>query len=592
MANILKRSLNLFLCLALVLSMMSAVTLTAAAEGTTELLLNKTYAKLKVNENETLALKAVLKNGTAYSVADVTWKSTEEGVATVSNGTVTPVAEGTTLITATTADGIVAKCTVDVYDSRLYFEERWIKLQRTEDGKVEYDPSANLKGTIASDATVTYLGGRNVANGEMTSNGVKQEPMTYDAEKKVYKTAYNGLAKFTATATVNGETIKAESYVTVGDYGADLVNTLQLAYQGAAADRNSNQFFWKMGYMNNNVFMPYTNYNQSFRGFNVVDQTNAKGGVFLVKTLAHVWTAGSANDSVIVWKAPKTGTVKVNRGVAYNAYIRLRNDKDSNGNTIVADEAFSATLTVSHEGNTLYSRTFTGTKDSTQTDITSVINQEMGCNAGTATYSGTVATLKNLNVKKGDEIYFVLSAENASLRLNQSFFSVTYTNTIAETETTFGVAEDEISLAVGEEGKTLTGTDVVSYVSSNTDIAKVDENGNISAGSEGEAVIYAFNADGSLADYCTVTVNNWGIPAISGSTVSIEAKSEAVKDSAVIVAVKSGDVLKKAYVAALENDTFTASNVEIADGDSVTVFLWESLTTLKPLKAAIPVAVN
>ncbi|MGN1247557.1 MAG: Ig domain-containing protein, partial [Paludibacteraceae bacterium] len=64
--------------------------------------------------NKTLTLHATVAPANAANRA-VTWASSEEGVATVADGVVTPIAEGTTTITVTTVDGnFTATCEVTV----------------------------------------------------------------------------------------------------------------------------------------------------------------------------------------------------------------------------------------------------------------------------------------------------------------------------------------------------------------------------------------------------------------------------------------------------------------------------------------------
>jgi len=62
---------------------------------------------------ETLTLTLTLTPSNATLTGDVTWDSSEKGVATVTNGVVTPVSAGTTVITATYGD-FTATCTVTV----------------------------------------------------------------------------------------------------------------------------------------------------------------------------------------------------------------------------------------------------------------------------------------------------------------------------------------------------------------------------------------------------------------------------------------------------------------------------------------------
>ncbi|MGM9551175.1 MAG: cohesin domain-containing protein [Clostridia bacterium] len=91
-------------------------TISIAEESTqvsvTGVSLNKTTANLTVGDSETLIATVTPDNATNKTV---TWKSSDESVATVSNGKVTAKAAGTATITVTTADGgKEATCTVTV----------------------------------------------------------------------------------------------------------------------------------------------------------------------------------------------------------------------------------------------------------------------------------------------------------------------------------------------------------------------------------------------------------------------------------------------------------------------------------------------
>lgn len=74
--------------------------------------LDQTTASVPVNK--TLTLKAIIAPNNAANKS-VTWSSSVTTIATVADGVVTPVAQGTTVITATTVDGgFTASCTVTV----------------------------------------------------------------------------------------------------------------------------------------------------------------------------------------------------------------------------------------------------------------------------------------------------------------------------------------------------------------------------------------------------------------------------------------------------------------------------------------------
>ncbi len=90
-------------------------TVSAASGGVvavTEVSLNKSPLTLNAGESETLTAIVAPDNATDKTV---NWESSNTAVATVSNGTVTAVAEGTATITVTTVDGNkTATCTVTV----------------------------------------------------------------------------------------------------------------------------------------------------------------------------------------------------------------------------------------------------------------------------------------------------------------------------------------------------------------------------------------------------------------------------------------------------------------------------------------------
>ena len=94
--------------------------MTACDDGTkdipvTGVTLNKTSLSLTVGGTETLTATVSPSDATNKAVG---WSSSNSGVATVTNGTVTAVTAGSTTITVTTADGgKTAQCTVTVTGS-------------------------------------------------------------------------------------------------------------------------------------------------------------------------------------------------------------------------------------------------------------------------------------------------------------------------------------------------------------------------------------------------------------------------------------------------------------------------------------------
>ncbi|MCR5122393.1 MAG: PASTA domain-containing protein [Ruminococcus sp.] len=85
--------------------------ITVKAPVPTGVTLSQTSVTLNEGESETITATVVPSNVIAKSV---TWTSGNRSVATVSDGKITAVEEGTTTITATTSNGLKATCTVTV----------------------------------------------------------------------------------------------------------------------------------------------------------------------------------------------------------------------------------------------------------------------------------------------------------------------------------------------------------------------------------------------------------------------------------------------------------------------------------------------
>lgn len=96
-------------------SYLSSSTTSTSQIKPSKITLNKTSLTLGIGETGQLKATVSPTNATNKSV---TWKSSDETVATVDNtGKITAVAEGTAVITASTYNGLQAKCNITVYQS-------------------------------------------------------------------------------------------------------------------------------------------------------------------------------------------------------------------------------------------------------------------------------------------------------------------------------------------------------------------------------------------------------------------------------------------------------------------------------------------
>lgn len=185
-----------------------------AAESIT---LNKTTASVKTGKTVVLSSTILPKNTTDKTV---TWSSSDESIATVSGGTVKGIAPGKATITATTANGLEASCTVTVIDgTSISAEEATLTVAKkpNSDGTIPFsfvlsDPSriATVEVVFTTDGSdVTITGKKGF---ELIGEPVKGEDNTFTAVLSYLEEdqLYSGDGDVTiAEIQVSGETPKA-----------------------------------------------------------------------------------------------------------------------------------------------------------------------------------------------------------------------------------------------------------------------------------------------------------------------------------------------------------------------------------------------
>ncbi len=150
--------------------------------------LDKTAVTLKEGETATLAATIVPENTTNKTL---TWSSDKEEVATVADGVVAAVAEGTATITVTTSNGVTATCTVTV--EKVTVDATAVTLDQTEVA-LKVGENVTLTATVAPEDTT-------------------DKTLTWSSDKEAVATVADGVVTAVAAGTaaitvttVNGKT--------------------------------------------------------------------------------------------------------------------------------------------------------------------------------------------------------------------------------------------------------------------------------------------------------------------------------------------------------------------------------------------------
>ena len=183
---------------------------TTSKQAVTGISLNKTNTTIYVGNTETLT--ATITPSNAYN-KNLTWTTSNSGVATVSNGKITAKAPGTATITATASDGSGKKATCTVTVRQLV---TGISLSKTTTA-IFVGSAETIKATVspsnASNKEVTWTtsnsGVATVSNGTITAKAVGTATIT--------ATAADGSGK-KATCTVTVKDNKVISNLKPGEY--------------------------------------------------------------------------------------------------------------------------------------------------------------------------------------------------------------------------------------------------------------------------------------------------------------------------------------------------------------------------------------
>lgn len=529
-----------------------AGTVTTVNVSDSKLVLNKSYAKIALGE--TITLKGVFAVDKPYA-ADVTYTSSDKSVASVNGGVVTANKVGTAYITAA-AGGKTAGCGIEVYDPKLYFEENYFNLL-----EAGANVKLNLKGTLAESAELK----------DYSSNTEHSNiSYTFDKDTKVFTVNNNannnvgsGLAEVVATATdSDGNEITATATIVIGSGGmktdfTTLVTANEIADMVGDILKKStlaDHYLWKFAFAEANsdeyTLMPYA-VSGTERGKRYGYLEADKGGdrwygAFLLSS-----TLGEPNEiipgrigsisgrkAVLVFRAPKTGTVNISA--------------DTVPNLVDGNPA----LEIKHNGESIFKYDYSKT-------------EKFASQLGTIT----------LNVNKGEEILFVVTYDGSEsywkcqkMQMNNAMFKVNYSDEKQENE----LGTDDIKILSGTTADLPAGA---TAVSSDESVAKI-ENGKIIAGTAGTAKVTIVNSDKTLGDVITVKVVN-----MMYDEAQKKAFVKPYKGGSVFVAAydDSGEKLTNVAVYSTDENKTTEIPVTVS-ADNVKIFFWNNMTPIDKLQ--------
>ncbi len=154
------------------------------------IILNKTSISLNVEESDLIIATVVPEEATDKMLV---WTSSNENVATVNNGMVSAVGEGSAVITVSSNNGKVATCTVNVITPDVDIPAESVALNR-ESLSLNIDESYTLVSTVAPE---------NATNKTVTWSS--SNPAAVTVHDGVLEAVGEGTAEITAT-TINGKT--------------------------------------------------------------------------------------------------------------------------------------------------------------------------------------------------------------------------------------------------------------------------------------------------------------------------------------------------------------------------------------------------
>lgn len=138
----------------------------------------------------------------AYKESDIVWKSDNSSIASVeTDGIITGIAEGTTVITGTMPDGSSETCTVTV-SGYMNDEDNPIYNTDDDDQSLNYNETPDFTGITVTRQMTVYVGGNEWVELSFEPQGADEETITWKSSNPKVATVDDGLVTGIKSGTV------------------------------------------------------------------------------------------------------------------------------------------------------------------------------------------------------------------------------------------------------------------------------------------------------------------------------------------------------------------------------------------------------
>jgi uncharacterized protein YjdB len=442
---------------------------------------------LTLTEGDQATLTATIKPDDA-SNKEISWSSDSPSIATVENGKVTALKEGSAKITVTTKDGNkTAECAVTV--NKKIIHVTGVSLDKTAASLVvgqTQQLTATVQPDNATDKSVYWISSNpNVATVDQTGNVTTVGPGSATITVVTTDGSKMATCDFTITQPVSGVTLdKSTLTLTEGD-NATLTATV------SPEDASNKEVSWST----------------SDAGIVSLDQT---GNVLTVKATAV--KEGTAKITVTTKDGGKTAecAVTVSKKIINVTGVTL----DKNSASLLVGQTQQLTATVTPDNATDKSVTWSSSNPNVATvDQTGLVTAKAGGSVTITVITTDGSKMATCDVTVNQPVKSVaLDMDNATVIIGET---LQLTATISPADAT---------------NKALT------WSSSDESVASVDKDGMVSALKQGEAVITAKSVEGPSAS-CTVTSiyvsieDNYGIHPEASYEATTEVKMKIVDNA-------------------------------------------------------------